>query len=414
MALTDKQLQAAVKAGQPIAGLSDGDGLTFTVSNAGTASFVLRYRADGKRKELTLGRYPTLTLKAARELATQHRANLYRGIDAVEEKRQEKLEAKADSLTFEKVANEALQSSAAKLAPATIQGRRQQLNTYVFPFIGKTPIRQVTTEQLSEVIRATVAKSPHVGRLVMIALRTVFAHAIATGQLQQRNPCADLKITAFLTEKPSPRQRLKLTESELRHLFKGLPGYGKQNELTILLLLATGTRIGELTSARWEHIDVEKRLWTIPAPKNRKPFTIPLTDTAIGWFRELQTLAFGSSYVLPVKLRRAGKPTDRHMPKTSLNEVTNRIHSQNAENIRRFTPHDLRSTVRSLLTDDLDVPLDIAERCLNHYLGSALVGVYDKSDYIVKRRHALEKLEHYFNTLRADQPWKVIQFKQSA
>lgn len=399
MQLTDKQLQALVKAGQPIAGLSDGNGLTFTLSKAGTAAFVLRYRADGKRKELTLGRYPVLSLKAARELATQHRANLYRGIDAAEDRRLEKLEAKADSLTFEKVARECLQVATARLASATLQGRRQQLEAYVFPYVGKTPIRQITPEQLSEVIRATVTKSPHVARLVMIALRTVFAHAIATGQLQQRNPCADLKITAFLSEKPSPRQRLKLTESELRHLFAVLPHFGKSNELTILLLLATGTRIGELTSARWEQIDFEKGLWTIPEPKNRRPFVVPLTETALGWFRELKTLSFGSSYVLPVKLRRAGKSKDRPMPKTSLNEVTNRIHQQNTQQIRRFTPHDLRSTVRSLLTDDLEVQLHIAERCLNHYLGG-LVAVYDQSDYLPQRRQALEKLTGYINDLR--------------
>ena len=93
--LTDIQLRQWVKAGAPLAGKSDGDGLTFTLSTTGTAAWVLRYRINGKRKELSIGRYPDLGLKEAREMASRKHAEIYKGVDVATKKQQDKLEAKS-------------------------------------------------------------------------------------------------------------------------------------------------------------------------------------------------------------------------------------------------------------------------------------------------------------------------------
>jgi hypothetical protein len=85
--LSDVQLQRWVKAGKPVAGKSDGDGLTFTLSKGGTATWVLRYRLAGKQREKTLGNYPDMTLKAARKAAVRDRAKVDEGQDVAAEKR---------------------------------------------------------------------------------------------------------------------------------------------------------------------------------------------------------------------------------------------------------------------------------------------------------------------------------------
>lgn len=411
--LTDKKLQALVKAGGPLS-VTDGDGLTFTLSASGTAAWVLRYRINGKRKELSLGRYPTLSLADARTEATKARGKVATGVDVAAEKQATREKAAADALTFRKVADEYLQVCAVKLARATVYGRTQQLRDYAFPTLGQLPIREIKPEQISEVIRATVLKSPDVGRLALIAVRAVFAHAVATGQMQH-NPCAHIEIGAFINTEVSRRERIKLTEAELRALFKALPTMGKSNDLTIRLLLATATRIGELTTAKWEHVDLDARLWTVPADtaKNSREFKIPLTEQVAGWFTDLKALSFGSAYVLPIKLKRGPNPADKPMESSSLNAAINRLCASLGGSIRRFTPHDLRSTARSLLTDELGVELYIAERCLNHHLGG-LMAVYDKSDYLPQRREAMERLSRYLDTVERGESWNVAPLRKSA
>jgi hypothetical protein len=92
--LTDVQLRAWVKAGKPIAGKSDGDGLTFTLSAKGVASWVLRYRIAGKQRELTLGRYPDLGITDARKLAATKRGEVQQLIDVAAVKQRLKAEIK--------------------------------------------------------------------------------------------------------------------------------------------------------------------------------------------------------------------------------------------------------------------------------------------------------------------------------
>jgi Arm DNA-binding domain len=79
--LSDRQVQAWIRAEKPIAGKSDRCGLTFTLSAAGTASWVFRYRLHSQSKELTLGNYPNISLKTARNLATKARAAVDQGIN---------------------------------------------------------------------------------------------------------------------------------------------------------------------------------------------------------------------------------------------------------------------------------------------------------------------------------------------
>jgi hypothetical protein len=92
--LSDRQVQAWMRARKPIAGKSDGGGLTFTLSASGTASWVFRFRLHGKPKELTLGNYPDIPLKTARKLATKARAEVDQAIDVAQAKRQKTVEAK--------------------------------------------------------------------------------------------------------------------------------------------------------------------------------------------------------------------------------------------------------------------------------------------------------------------------------
>ncbi|MCQ3923371.1 MAG: integrase [Rhodocyclaceae bacterium] len=417
--LKDVQLRNWVKAGRPLA-MTDGDGLTFTLSASGTAAWVLRYYVAGKRKEMTLGRYPDIPLTKARERALEARAKIQGGVDVGREKQRAK-QAEGRAWTVRKLVEDYLTRAAERLAEGTISQRRQQLRAHVLPIIGHLPAKDVTPADIVDITERAVGKSLHVARLVLIAVREVFAHAVAR-HVVAANPCAHVKAKAVIGPRPVNRTRIKLTEPELRAMLPVLHTIGRQNELAIKVLLATATRIGELTRAEWGHIDFEKRLWTIPAAniKGRsvkaargedvKDFVIPMADAVVGWFAELHDLAYESHYVLPVRSRRV--EGDYPMESTTLNAAINRLCKSLGEQCRRYTPHDLRSTARSHLAA-MGVDIIVAERCLNHSLGG-LVGVYDQHDYLKERRKALDEWAAFILACEAGRTWNVVPLRPVA
>lgn len=408
--LTDVQIRNWVKAGAALA-KSDGDGLTFTLSAKGTAAWVLRYRVPGAKsqREVTLGRYPDISLGKARELATEARAKVQQGADVAREKQATKRESAA-AWTVRQLADDYLKKSEEHLAAGTIDQRRQQLGAHVYPIIGSLAAKDVTPTDVVTITERAAGKSLHVARLVLIALRGVFAHGVAR-HVVKANPCVDVKAKAVIGPRPVRRTRLMLTEPELRAVLPALPDQGRQNELALKILLATCTRIGELTRAEWAHVDFQRREWVIPAEhaKNGKRFVIPLPDLVAGWFLDLQQLAFGSRYVLPVRSRR--EEGDRPMESSTLNVACNRVHAALAGECRRFTPHDLRSTARSHLAA-LGVDIIVAERCLNHSLGG-LVAVYDQHDYITERRAALDTWCAFLQACELGKDWNVVPMRKA-
>lgn len=408
--LTDVQLRNWIKAGQPVA-KSDGDGLTFTLSAKGTAAWVLRYAIGGKPKELTLGRYPDIPLTKAREIASAKRAEVQQGIDVAAQKRKAEHEA-ANAWTFRKLADDYFEKVSDRLAASTIKGRSQQLRDYVHPKIGNIAAADVSPVEIVAIVEAASVKSLHVARLVLIAIKVVFAHGIARRVVTQ-NPCAHITAKAIIGGTKQQRERVMLTDGEIGEVFKALPTLSRSNALMVRILLATGTRIGELVQAEWTSVNLDQAEWMIPAEhsKTKKAFTIPLASMVVGWFVELQAMSFGSRYVLPIRCRNHGNESDDHMELVTLNAALNTLATTLGDKCRRFTPHDLRSTMRSHL-GALGIEVSIAERCLNHSLGG-LVAVYDKHDYLVERRRALELWAAKIASIERGENFNVVALKRA-
>lgn len=416
--ITNVHIQQWIKAGAKVA-KSDGDGLTFTLSQSGVASWVLRYRHGGKAKEKTIGRYPDISLADARRIASEDRAKIQTGTDVAMEKKKAKLTT-ANAWTVRQLAEDYLKKAEGRLATETIKGRQQQLRDYVFPLIGNVPAREVEPLALVDIVERVTVKSRHVARLVLIALREIFGHGIARHVIAT-DPSAHIKANSVIGPRPTSRSRIMLSEQELKVLLPTLPGMGVQNALMVKILLSTATRIGELVNAKWVDVDFQKRLWTIPAEniKGRKvkassgedvkDFIIPMTPQVTAYFLELQSLAFGSGYVLPIRSRKKAVG-DAPMEPVTLNAAIN-VFCKNfmGEKCRRFTPHDLRSSARSHL-GALGVDLLIAERCLNHSLGG-LVAVYDQHDYLDERRKALTLLSNFLEACEMGKPVNVVSLK---
>ena len=405
--LNDIDIRRWIKAGKPVA-KSDGGGLTFTLSSKGMACWVLRYRFGGTLREMTIGRYQDISLANARKLAIEARAKIQGGVDVAREKRRVKVETAA-AMSFRKLAADYMEKTFPRLAASTAKQRRYHIERILLPKLGGLAARDVSAADVIALIESVGARSKSVAELVFTAISEIFKHGIARHAVTG-NPCAVLSVSAIIGRAEPKRQRLKLTADELRAIMQELPAIGVENTLAFKILLTTCVRISELTQAKWEHIDFEKTEWFVPDAnsKTRKGFTVPLTAAVIGWFKELETLACGSSYVLPARqaarLHKHGG--DIHIDQRTINAILHKLYDILGDRCRRFTPHDLRSTARSHLSA-LGVDLIVAERCLNHTLGG-LIATYDKHDYLDERRVALGLWTDFILDCKAGEDRKVV------
>ncbi|MBI5922330.1 MAG: tyrosine-type recombinase/integrase [Betaproteobacteria bacterium] len=397
----DMEIQAWVRAGKPIVGKSDGNGLTFTLSGNGTASWVFRYRFGGKQRELTIGNYPTISLKRARELATEARAKVQQGIDVAREKKEQKI-ALTTAGTVEQLCDEYYNR--------TVLGRvkrpefvREILDNDLIPRIGRIRIAEVKPLDIDGMIRAVVDRgSPVMANRVLQISKAVFDYAIRRHWIEQ-NPAAAFRRTDAGGEEKSRTRAL--SSDELVKLFQALRDSGPIftiYDLAIKLLLVTAVRKAELIEAPWAEFDLEADdpVWRLPAARTKtdRDFTIPLPSPAVEWLKEIKRTSVASDYVFPAR-RRAGKPTMSP-------ETVNWALSEVKHGLAPFTLHDLRRTARTHLAA-LGVAPHVAERCLNHKL-PGINDVYDTHDYLTERRLALNAWADLLVQLNKGETGKVV------
>jgi integrase len=226
------------------------------------------------------------------------------------------------------------------------------------------------------------------------------------------SPCAGIKLTSIIGDRPEVRKRLMLTEAEIGVLMNA-----KMRDVNLYALrisLATGVRSSELYTALRADVHLDEARWHIPNNKTGSEMDIPLAPAVVEWFERLLELAGGSAYVLPARLsnRIDRHDGDTHVSKDAIREAIDYWIANHKPAIRRFTPHDLRSTMKSHMRK-LGVSRDISEMCLNHKL-AGVEGIYDQHTYYEERRGALELWASFLVTCQAGEIWNVTPIKRSA
>jgi len=368
--------------------------LTLTVSSAGAATWILRYRLEGKQREVTLGRYPEYSIKDAKDLAIAARRKVMDGIDPAREKRQARVTKAADQ-SFKALALDYQAKALPSLAASTIAAKEYHIREWLIPHLGSIATRDITPADIVQLVEAAGQRSRTATPLIFETLAAIFDHGIARSVINA-NPCAGIKVTAVLGKAPETKPRVKLSEEELRLILPALPN--ARSGIAIRLLLITAVRVSELLQAEWRHIDLDRAEWTIPDEhaKTMQGFVIPLPLVAVDLFSCLQTLSCGSDYVLP------GQGKEPIMTRGGIRAFIDRL-LKNPSDVRHFSAHDLRSTCRSHLSS-LGISVVVAERCLNHSLGG-VVAVYDQHDYRDERRRALTLWCDYLTTIEQGREW---------
>jgi integrase len=362
---------------------SDGGGLTFTLSSAGTASWILRYRTAGRAKELTIGNFPDIGLADARKIAREKRSEVDKSGDpAIDKRRVKALALKV--WTMRELIDDYRDKIMSGLGVSTQKGYGRNL-LRILSRLGSYQVTQVSSLDIVEMIEFVDA--PWVeSRTLLTTARMLFRHA-AGRKLVATNPCIGIDLTALLGKRPATKRRLMLNRDELLLLMRA--DMNRENALAVRLLLATAVRSGELRTAKWSHFDFKRDIWSIPESKTGPGIQIPLTEPVKAWLHELRELSGSSAFVLPARgdYKNASSTGDRPINPNTIGAAIEFWLTEYTPEVRRFTPHDLRSTAKSQMRA-LGVPRDITEMCLNHKL-PGIEGIYDVHTYFEERKQAL-------------------------
>ncbi|AVJ57065.1 integrase [Idiomarina sp. OT37-5b] len=400
-ALTVKQLDRLVRIGDQIK-ISDGRGLYFVIPKRGEPYFSFRFTNHlGKRREMTLGQYPALSLAQARNVAEEHRHAVRQGQDVIVEAQREKwLHLQTCDDVFKDWYENDLN---VRLKHPNIPKRLYSKE--ISPVIGTLAVGEVTARDIREIIRRVRESGrPSIANDVLMYAKQFFNHAIRL-DLTQNNPAAAFRISDAGGVEKSRDRVLSYNELKevLRVMRENQASFGHSNYLAVCLLLLLGVRKSELLEAKWEEFDLDTSVWVLPSNRSKTGVSIriPLSDLVLELLNRLKFMAANSDYVFPA--RRSSKRAC--VSGDTLNRAIaalfgiywGREVKAKIKNVEYFRVHDLRRTCRSLLAE-LGVQTHIAERCLNHKL-RGVEHVYNRHDYFNERRDALEVLAKHLKPI---------------
>lgn len=387
--LTDLQLKRyKPKSGREI--LWDTDGFGILIGKR-KKTWVFRYSFDGKRKLMTLGEYPVISLQEAHKEAAEARLKVKRGIDPGAEIKAQKAARKA-APTIEEAVKE--------LYDEELKGKRsgkETLRILSYDVIyqegnrkiaqwGDRKVADITRRDVKLLLNKVKARAPITANRVYSALSRLFGFCVESGIIDN-SPFTHVKKPV----KEIAKDRV-LTDSELKLLWDGLSLTNKAvdiyrgTKLALKLIILTGCRPGEIVGMRWDEIN--DGVLTIPAKrmKGAEIHRVPLTDMTVEVIEEARALSGDSPYIF-----RSSQKSSSPMTAGALSRAVLR-HRAEMKIEEPFTPHDLRRTLRTRLAE-LGIQDVVAERVLAHKL-QGILKVYNRYDYDKEKREALTQWEN--------------------
>ena len=364
----------------------DNPGLLLRVTPRGVKSWAYLYRrkGDGLRRMLTLGTFPRMGLKDAREAMVARRKAINDGADPAGGVQEAKKVETVDQMLDRYLKNKPPKSAKWRDEVVRI------FNKDVRPAIGRLKVTAVTKGHIQAILNSIKDRGSEIAaNRTQAALRRALNWAVAEGHIKV-NPA--LGIEPRGEEKPRDRS---LSEAEIRAFWTGLDSASMQpgTKLALRLALVTGQRIGEVCGAEQVDIDFDRAIWLIPAErsKNRREHSVPLSPMALQLFTEAMTIAGESRLVFPS--RSAGplyreQPLDPHGVAHAMRRELPELGLQDDP----ATPHDLRRTAASNFAA-MGIPESIIARLLNHTseIGKTITGrSYIKHAFTAEKRHAFD------------------------
>ena len=399
MALNDTQIKNAKPKAKPYK-LADEKGLTLLINPSGSKWWRLRYRVNGREKMLSLGVYPDVSLKKARERRDNERELIADNIDPSKARQSDKASL---SNTFEGVAREWFAKHSKNWAGRHSGRIIARLEKDVFPWIGSLPIAKITAPELLTCLRRIESRGKlETAHRILQNCGSIFRYAVATG-LAERDPSGDLR--GAIPPAQGKHHATITDPKKIGGLLRAIDGYDGSLVVRSALQLAplVFVRPGELRQAEWKEFNFDEHEWRIPGErmKMRVLHIVPLSKQAVAVLKELQPLTGSGRYLFP-----GARTTARPLSDNALNAALRRMGYEQGT----MTAHGFRSMASTLLNEQ-GWHRDAIERQLAHGERDAIRAAYNYAEHLPERRKMMQHWADYLDGLRSGA--KVITFKRA-
>lgn len=358
--------------------LSDGQGLQLRVLPSGSKQWQLNYYrpTNGKRANFNLGRHPEINLAQARKNALLAKELIAQGIDPQEDQKRKQQEYKeVHEHTFVNIAKEWFEIKKDSVTPDYATDIWRSLELHIFPYLAETPVKDITAPLVIELLKPIEAKgSLETVKRLSQRLNEVMNFATNYG-LVQANPLTGIKA-AF--KKPKKENMAALKPAELPELMGAIANASIKRTTRCLLewQLHTMTRPAEASGAKWCEVDIDEKVWTIPAErmKKRREHRIPLTEQAIELLDVMKPISGHREFIFP---------SDRD-PKKPCNSQTANMALKRMGFAGRLVSHGLRSLASTTLNEQ-GFEADLIEAALAHVDDNQVRSAYNRTDYLERR-----------------------------
>jgi integrase len=373
----------------------DGGGLFLQVNPSGGKHWKMKYRKnDGKEGLLTFGGFPALSLEQARKMRDEAKASKAMGVDPGTARCEEKAERMNRARnTFEAVTRNWMDIHGTKVKPQTIHIYKVVLEKFVFPLIGKTPVRELKALDFLAMLRRLESQGQlYTVKRVAIVCGLIMRFAVATGHADI-DPLPSLRgslkshKTKHLAAVTDPKQ--------VGRLMRAIDAYSGSFVVSCALKIApyVFVRPGELRHARWTDIDFDSCEWRYLATKTDTPHIVPLAPQVMAILEELRLFTGEGEWVFP-SLWQKGEP----MGKTTLLAALRHLGISGDD----MTPHGFRAMARTLLDEVLGERYEFIEMQLAHMVRDPNGRAYNRTVHLAERKRMMARWADYLDGLRAE------------
>jgi integrase len=372
-------------------------GFGIRVAPTGRKTFIYFYRMPGesKKRRLTIGTYPTMSLAEAHRRYAEAREMVAQGVDPGSKTVSERAEERK-APTVADLANEYLEKWA-KPRKRSWKEDKRILEKDILPIWGQSKAKDITRRNVIRLLDGIVDRGAGImANRTLATIRKMFNFAVSR-DIVVISPCLAVRAPA-----PEQRRDRVLTTDEIRALWHSLEDakMAEGTKLALKLQLVTGQRKAEIVTATWEEIDLTDKWWTIPAEKakNKMAHRVPLSPLAMELLQAVKTLVGDSNWLFPSP--RAGK----HITPEAVDHALRR---PGLEALGfSFVPHDLRRTAASHMTG-MGISRLVVSKILNH-VERGITAVYDRHSYDKEKRQALEAWGLKLKTIVEDAENNVV------
>ncbi len=384
---------------------ADGGNLYLRVAEGGSKGWMFRYAMHGRTRDMGLGGFPAIGLAKARELARDCRGMVAIGLDPIEARDEKRAAASveaAKSMTFDECAKAYIAAhETAWRNPKHRQQWTNTLNTYVSPVVGKLPVSAVDTGLVFKVIEPIWSKKPETASRVRGRIEAILDWAKVRGYRDGENPARWRgHLDHLLPAKSKVRKVVHHAALPYRKVGAFLAALRQQPSISaraLAFLVLTAARTGEALGATWDEIDINAKVWTVPASrmKTGKEHRVPLSDAALTVLEQMHAIRH-SDYIFP------GGRDRRPLSEMALLMLLRRMKHGD------ITAHGFRSTFRDWAAERTTFPREVAEAALAHAIPDAVEAAYRRGDLFEKRRKVMAAWAEFCGKVEANGKTTVV------